>query len=406
MMIRSLTQRWHHSHVTSPAWREIVQVLSGHFACIDHPSPLPLAGEVGLSGPGEGKRRVKCEGRSVKTMCCNSQTSHVFLQASAAPSRPLPRPTSPASGGGDKTCKISERWKWQNLLDRYAVGVTRWMTALLASVLLISSHVAASELEGFTEPYRQVAVPAAEIGVLAEVLVAEGDQVLQQQLLARVDDSVLQASLEVARAAKDAMGARRGAETELEVREKQRDSYQELFGQGNATQRELDRIESEYQQAAARLQTVREELDIRRLEFERVKSQIRQRRIESPINGHVVAIVKEAGEFVSPTDPVVMHIVQLDVLKAVFSVPLELAGELRPRQSVTLLVGSSRAGCPGIIEFVSPTADAQSASVRVKIRIPNANGDIPSGAACHWDLDQAADELQQQVTKRPTARVR
>jgi RND family efflux transporter MFP subunit len=276
----------------------------------------------------------------------------------------------------------------------------------LAIAVIIGGNVIASELEGFTEPYRQVAVPAAEIGVLAEILVAEGDQVSQQQLLAKLDDSVLQASLEVARAAKDAMGSRRGAEVELGVRETQRESYRDLHEQGNASQREIDRIESECQQAAARLQTVREELEIRRLEFERVKSQIRQRRIESPINGHVIAIVKEAGEFVSPTDPVVMHIAQLDILKAVFSVPIEAATELKPNQTVTLLVGSDRVSCQGTIEFVSPTADAQSASVRVKIRIPNTNGNIPSGAACQWDLDQLPADSQQRVTTRPAARNR
>tara|TARA_R110002049_G_scaffold27321_1_gene93923 strand:+ start:10960 stop:11880 length:921 start_codon:yes stop_codon:yes gene_type:complete len=278
-------------------------------------------------------------------------------------------------------------------VTRQTAGLTRQprtarhvVALAIAVTSLCAMEVTASELEGFTEPYRQVAVPASEIGVLSEILVDEGDQVSQQQLLARLDDDVLQASLAVARAAKDAMGARLGAEAELEVRDTQRKSYQDLHAQGNASQREIDRIESEYRQAAARLQTVREELNIRRLEFERVKAQIQQRRIESPINGHVVFIEKEAGEFVSPTDPVVMHIAQLDVLKAVFSVPIDAAVELKKKQSVTVLVGSRREPCQGVIEFVSPTADAQSASVRVKIRIPNADGTIPSGAACHWDL--------------------
>ena len=291
-----------------------------------------------------------------------------------------------------------------------AVQVARCFSVLIASVVLISGNIIASELEGFTEPYRQVAVPAADVGVLAEILVVEGDQVMQRQLLARVDDSVLQASLEVARSAKDAMGTRRGAETELEVREKQRESYRDLFEKGNATQRELDRIESDYQQAAARLQSVREELDVRRLEYERVKSQIRQRRIESPINGHVISIIKEAGEFVSPTDPVVMNIAQLDVLKAVFSVPLHVAARLEQKQSVTLLVGVDRVNCQGTIEFVSPTADAQSASVRVKIRIPNTNRSIPSGAACFWeidgDFDSPQEDAEHRVTTQPTTRYR
>ena len=273
---------------------------------------------------------------------------------------------------------------------------------------LVPTIAQASELEGFTEPYRQVAVPAAEIGVIAEILVVEGDQVSERQLLARLDDSVLQASLQVARAAKDATGARRGAEAELAVREKQLEGYRDLHDKGNASQREIDRSESEYQQAASRLQSVRDDLEVRRLEFERVKSQIRRRRIESPISGHVISIVKESGEFVSPTDPIVMQVVQLDVLKAVFSVPIPAARELQKQDTVTLLVGAQQIACKGQIEFISPTADAQSGSVRVKIRIPNKDGLIPSGAACRWEIETELDstESPQRITTDGTRRVR
>ena len=282
----------------------------------------------------------------------------------------------------------------------FAAPMNHLAMMIIACILLFTAPTLANELDGFTEPYRQVAVPAAEIGVLKEILVTEGDQVSQGQLLAGLDDDVLLASLEVARAAKDAMGARLGAEAELEIRRQQRESYLDLHEQGNASQREIDRIESGYQQAAARLQSVREELGVRRLEFERVKSQLRQRRIEAPIDGHVIAIVKERGEFVSPTDPVVMHLAQLDTLKAVFSVPMEVASGLRIGQSVALQVGTTgTAACNGVIEFVSPIANAESASVRVKIRIPNPDGKIPSGAACTWDTQ--FDDLPPQLTRRP-----
>ena len=116
------------------------------------------------------------------------------------------------------------------------------------------------------------------------------------------------------------------------------------------------------------------------------------------------AIDKEAGEFVSPTDAIVMHVVQLDTLKAVFAVPLDVAADLKVRQQVTLAVGVNKAECRGIIEFVSPTAQPQTATVEVKIRIPNQNGKIQCGAACVWDM--TAVDAQEQISQHRMPAVR
>ena len=240
-----------------------------------------------------------------------------------------------------------------------------------------STPAQAESLEAFTEPYKRVAIPASEVGVISRIAVAEGEEIASGQLLAKLDDRVLQASLAVAKAAMEAVGARQTAETEMKIREKQFESYRELQQRGNATRRELDRAESDYHQAASRLQSVLEELQVRRLEYERVKAQIAQRTITSPIDGHVVAIEKEVGEFVSPTDAVIMSVVHLDTLKAVFSVPLDAGRDLRPDQVVRLQVGSDSHECQGVIEVVSPVADAESSTIPVTVRIPNRGRKIP-----------------------------
>lgn len=261
------------------------------------------------------------------------------------------------------------------------------------AVALACGPAFAEDVEAFTEPYKQVAVPAPEIGVIAEILIQEGDEVSHKQVLAKLDDEVLQASLQVAKAAKDSQGAKQSAETEVALREKHLESYRRLQDRGNATQRELDRAENEYQQSLARLQSVREDLEVKRFEYLRVKTQIKQRMISAPIDGHVVAIEKQVGEFVSPTDPIILHIAHLKSLKAVFSVPLEATEQLQAGHAVKLNIGREETVCSGVIEFVSPVADAESSTVRVKIRIPNADGKIQSGVGCRWDL------VNQPVTK-------
>ena len=266
---------------------------------------------------------------------------------------------------------------------------------------LFSWQAMAETLEAFTEPYQQIAVPAAEIGVIESLLIKEGDAVAEKQLLGKLDDAVLRSSLEVAASAMNATGPRMSAEAEYSMRKQHLLSYQALQGEGNATSRELSQVELELQQAAARLQIVREDLELRKLEFERVKQQIQQRKIISPIDGIVVSIDKQVGEFVSPTDPTVLHIVQLTSLRAVFSVPRLHSLQLKTGENVTLAIGLHEQNVSGRIEYLSPIANPESNTVQVKIRIPNHDGRYPSGVSCRWDLDGTESApVQTRVSRR------
>lgn len=250
--------------------------------------------------------------------------------------------------------------------------------------------VAADEYEAFTEPYRRIQVSSSEMGVITELKVREGDEVREGQVLAQLDDALLQKTLDVSRAAKDAIGGKTAAEAEIAIREQQVRSYRRLFTQGNATPRELERAENDHRQALARLQSVTEELSVRTLEYQRVICQLEQRRILAPSRGVVIGLSKEVGEFVSPTDPILLQLVQLDRLKAVFSVPLQRIDSLSEGQSVVIRVGGSRTMTLGSLEYISPVATAESGTVRVRVVLPNEKRTIRSGVVCWLDLEASA----------------
>ncbi|TWU03831.1 efflux RND transporter periplasmic adaptor subunit [Neorhodopirellula pilleata] len=267
------------------------------------------------------------------------------------------------------------------------------VSAIVSAVLVVSGilpgKASAIELESFTQPYASIDVPAAEMGVLAEILVREGGTVRQGQLVARLDDTVLQVSKSLAQASRDAVSSQRAAEAERSLTEQQLRSYRELFTAGNATQREVDRAENNFWQATTRLLAVQEDMQIRDLELKRISAQIQQRRIASPLNGVVLSITKDVGEFVSPTDPVVMQIVQLDRLKVIFSVPVNQVDQWETNQRVSLQTGFQNLSTTGVIETIAPVADAESASVRVTVRIENSDGKLRSGVVCRWDLERS-----------------
>lgn len=266
------------------------------------------------------------------------------------------------------------------------------MKYILTWLLLTSASVtwaadSSTEVECFTEPYRHVDVPAAEIGVIHSIVVNEGDNVAKSQLVAQLDDEVLRNSLEIARTAKDASGSLKAALSELKARQRQLANYQTLRDKDNATERELQRAETAVELAVAKVQVVRDELEVRRMEFERTKAQLRKRQILSPLDGIVIEINKEAGEFVSPNDPVVLSIVELSRLKAVFSVPHEAVSQLKVGDTAIVRVGAKNVRADAVIQFISPTADPQSGTVRVKLSISNGSRALPCGVICRWDLN-------------------
>ena len=258
-----------------------------------------------------------------------------------------------------------------------------------------SGSVAGSEaesnsglIEGFTEPYADILLAASEMGTLSEIMVKDGDQVKSGQLLAKVDDGVLQASLAVAKAGMQAEGELRSAQTQLDLKKVELEKLNELFGRQHASQKELDRAKGEIAISEARIQSVREELQVRALEYARIEAQLKQRQIVATIDGVVVEVRKDRGEFVSPSDPVVVRVVQLDPLLVVFSVPSNRRDEVQAGETVSMQIGESAEQAQGLVEYVSPTTDASSGTFRVKIQLPNPGMKLHGGEKSVLLLDE------------------
>lgn len=245
-------------------------------------------------------------------------------------------------------------------------------------------------IEGFTEPYQDISLAAAEMGTLQSVLVTDGELVTKGQLLASLNDDILKVSLEVADAGMNAGGELATAETQRDLKQVELEKLQQLFDREHASQQELDRVSGELRVAESRLMTVREDLAIRRLEYARIQAQLRQREIRSTIDGIIVEVKKDEGEFVSPSDPVVARIVQLDPLRVVFSVPNERRADIQTRQTVTMqITGGGLA--EGVVEHVSPVADASSGTFQVDVKLPNPAGQWHGGEKSVLLLGEAAD---------------
>lgn len=266
---------------------------------------------------------------------------------------------------------------------RLALRASYRVQAVTCCILLLAASAGAdaAEMVGFTEPYRTVRVAAADSGIISRIVVREGTLVQKGQVLGELDHSVLKISLEISRKSAEAVGARQAAAAQVRLRREMLRKLNSLRTSRAASQEEVDRAAAELEVAEANLLSTQEALEIRQLEQHRVQAEIERRRIRSPIDGVVIHVFREPGEFTSPNDPDILTVVQLDPLLATFSVDSTQArGYQALRQ--TRVVFSSGDVAEGTIEYVSPVTDAESGTVEIRVRIDNPDQRYRSGERC------------------------
>jgi RND family efflux transporter MFP subunit len=267
----------------------------------------------------------------------------------------------------------------------------RCVAWLLFGWFVIAAGPAAAqtnEIDGLTEPYRTVDVAATEPGLIAKMFVREGDAVLKGQPLATLDSDLYAALVAIAKQAMDSRGNLQSALADVQLKQDRLAKFEALRAADHARAEELERARAELAIAEARLLAVREELELRRLEFEKAKVQLDRRTIRSPIDGVVTKSHKDEGEYVAPNDPIVCTVVRLDSLIATFSVPAPRARGLKADRKVQLRFPDSAEPAEGAIEFVAPVTDAESGTVRVKVRLDNATAVFRSGERCTLDFSE------------------
>ncbi len=266
-------------------------------------------------------------------------------------------------------------------------GRLSWLVLIVSGIVVLglaTSWVDAGtvEVDGFTEPNRTINVAAAETGIVERIQVREGDVVHAGQPLATLDKEIHLALLAIAEKSMEARGRLDSALAELQLKQERLSKFEDLRIGGHARQEEVDRARAEVQVAEANLRSAEEDVLIRKLEYEKIKAQLDRRTIRSPIAGVVAKLHKEEGEFVAPNTPDILTLVELDPLVASFSVLSPLAQQIHAGQAIAIHFPDGGRSARGVVEFISPVTDAESGTVRVRLRIANPNGEYRSGEHC------------------------
>ncbi len=113
-----------------------------------------------------------------------------------------------------------------------------------------------------------------------------------------------------------------------------------------------------------------EEQEVLRLQVARLKHQIQQRTVVAPIHGIVTKFHRELGEYVSPTAPEILQIVDVSRLRASFFLQVVEVESLPKSGRVRVRLDAGKETMAEV-EYVSPVSDGESALIEVRVLIDN-----------------------------------
>jgi RND family efflux transporter MFP subunit len=229
---------------------------------------------------------------------------------------------------------------------------------------------------GYVTARRRATVSSKVTGKVLEVFVEEGRAVRKGQVLARLDDSQIRASLRVAEA-QLAASKRAAAEDEAHLREAALtlDRRRQLVKEQVISRAELDSAEAQVESLKARIALAAEQVAVAESQVNARRTDLDDMVVRAPFDG--VAISKDAqpGEMISPvsagggfTRTGICTIVDMSSLEIEVDVSEQYIIRVRPGQPVEAVLDAYPDWrIPAHVITTVPSADRQKSTVRVRI---------------------------------------
>jgi membrane fusion protein, multidrug efflux system len=220
---------------------------------------------------------------------------------------------------------------------------------------VVESHAAVANIQA----NEMVDIKAEIDGVVQEILFEEGQPVKKGQLLVRLDETKLAATLAQ-------------AEANFKLSEANFARAKQLLADRLIPQQEFD-------QAAAVFQANQANLDFTR-------RQLKDARIVAPFEGIVSSRQVSPGQIITKNSNI-SWLIDLDPVKVEFHVPEKYLGQVKTKQKINLTIEAfPNEEFQGEVFFVSPYVDPTNRTAMVKAYIPNPEVKLKPGMFANLDL--------------------
>jgi RND family efflux transporter MFP subunit len=231
---------------------------------------------------------------------------------------------------------------------------------------------------GTAQPVREAKLGPKSSGVLAAMLVEEGDQVKKGQLLFRLEAANQSLAVSQAEAAlSSALVAQNAAQTELQ-------RIRALHERGSIAPATYDQVKAQYDGAQAAVKQAKAAVA-------RAKQATADTAVYSPIAGVVSKRLASVGETVTMMPPTVVLVVQdISELEVRGRVPETLLKKLRPGSPVRVRFPAVDVERTVEIKRINPSVDTFTRTIEVVALIPNQDRLLKAGMLVELDFAPAA----------------
>jgi RND family efflux transporter MFP subunit len=229
---------------------------------------------------------------------------------------------------------------------------------------------------GYVTARRAATVSSKVTGKVMEVLVEEGMHVKEGQVLARIDDTNVKASLKLAEAQ---LASARAAQAETKARIKEADlnlrRIAELAKNNISAQADLDHAEADAAALNARLAQQEADIIVAERTVATWQQQLEDTVVRAPYSGIVTTKNAQAGEMISPlsaggqfTRTGICTIVDMESLEIEIDVNESYINRVQPTQPVEATLDAyPEWKIPCKVIAIIPTADRQKSTVKVRV---------------------------------------
>jgi RND family efflux transporter MFP subunit len=266
---------------------------------------------------------------------------------------------------------------------------------------------------GYVVARRQATVSAQVTGKVAEVHVEEGMAVKKDQLLARLDDSTMRPSYELALRQLDA-ARKELAEIEVRLAEAERNLRRttELRTDKLVSEAALDQAQSEVAALRARLEASRSQVKVAEGTVRVREQDLDDLLVRAPFDGVVVSKDAQPGEIVSPmssggfTRTGIATIVDMDSREIEVDVNEAFINRVHDNQKTEAVLDAYPDWViPSHVINVVPTADRQKATVRVRIAFDELDSRILPQMGVKVSFLEAREQGEGSPSARPAVRL-
>lgn len=265
---------------------------------------------------------------------------------------------------------------WYFLRPPSAVPVKTATARSLASAP--ASGASVLDASGYVVARRQATVSSKVTGKVVELLIEEGQQVEQNQVLARIDDSNTRAQYGLAQSQLEASRALL-AEIQVQLAEAERRlrRSRELARGKLVSQADLETAQANVDALRAQLESARRNVTVSEKSLAVQHQVLDDAIVRAPFKGVITVKNAQPGEMISPlavggegTRTGIGTLVDMDSLEIEVDVNENFINRVIPRQPVTARLNAyPEWEIPARVIAAIPTADRSKATVRVRIGI-------------------------------------